>query len=331
MRRRVDGAPRLVLRARRRAQPPRRAARQGAGCVARRHGTHPAQRPGHAARRDDALRHLLDARRLRRPCSRSATPRSTGCSRSRATPTTSPARAGLRILIDAGDGWRLLAVPSAFEIGLSDCRWIYRLDGRTVTVAGARLGRRPGDAVAHRGRGRALPLPRLRPASSSASASSTTPAASRSTPRGKRFAFRPDPASLWGQRYPDAVYHLVTGTPGRDRGDRRRRAALCRRRAARRRLRRAADPRRPAGFGFAVVGSLTDPAAAERLAAKYAARRRRRRRCWRRPRRYWQRRHPRACGSTGGGPGVAALDTLLPVARAQRDDPPHRAARARAV
>ena len=29
----------------------------------------------------------------------------------------------------------------------------------------------------------------------------------------KRIAFRPDPASLWGQRYPDAVYHLVTGTP----------------------------------------------------------------------------------------------------------------------
>ena len=29
----------------------------------------------------------------------------------------------------------------------------------------------------------------------------------------RRIAFRPDPASLWGQRYPDAVYHLVTGAP----------------------------------------------------------------------------------------------------------------------
>ena len=52
----------------------------------------------------------------------------------------------------------------------------------------------------------------------------------------------------------------------RDRGDRRRRTALRRRPAARRRLRRAADPRRPTRFGFAVVGSMTDAAAAERLA-----------------------------------------------------------------
>ena len=29
----------------------------------------------------------------------------------------------------------------------------------------------------------------------------------------KRVAFRPDPDWLWGQRYPDAVYHLVTSTP----------------------------------------------------------------------------------------------------------------------
>ena len=29
---------------------------------------------------------------------------------------------GLRILVDTGEGWRLLTVPSAFEIGLSDCR-----------------------------------------------------------------------------------------------------------------------------------------------------------------------------------------------------------------
>ena len=33
---------------------------------------------------------------------------------------------GLRMLVDLGDGWRLLTVPSAFEMGLGDCRWIYR-------------------------------------------------------------------------------------------------------------------------------------------------------------------------------------------------------------
>ena len=30
----------------------------------------------------------------------------------------------------------------------------------------------------------------------------------------KRISFRPDPDWLWGQRYPNAVYHLVTSTPG---------------------------------------------------------------------------------------------------------------------
>ncbi|MGH6919843.1 MAG: cellobiose phosphorylase, partial [Geminicoccaceae bacterium] len=46
---------------------------------------------------------------------------------------------GLRILIDEG-GWRLLGVPSAFEIGLSDCRWVYRLGERTVMVRAIAAG-----------------------------------------------------------------------------------------------------------------------------------------------------------------------------------------------
>ena len=202
----------LVLRAGRRAQPPRRAARQGAD--AWRAATARILRTGQAC--------CSTRRRCARPAgctassprsSRSATPRSTSCSRSRAIPTTSPARAGLRILVDAGGGWRLLAVPSAFEMGLSDCRWIYRLDDRTVTVRAVAVGRRPGDAVA-RSPSRASPAASWSSATScSASASSTMPAASRSTPTRKRFAFRPDPDSLWGQRYPDAVYHLVTSTP----------------------------------------------------------------------------------------------------------------------
>ena len=41
---------------------------------------------------------------------------------------------GLRILVEIDGAWRLLAVPSAFEMGLSDCRWIYRLDDREVTI-----------------------------------------------------------------------------------------------------------------------------------------------------------------------------------------------------
>src|SRR4029453_1831768 len=50
---------------------------------------------------------------------------------------------GLRILIDEGDRWRLLAVPAAFEIGLSDCRWIFRLGGRSVIVHALASGDAP--------------------------------------------------------------------------------------------------------------------------------------------------------------------------------------------
>ncbi len=50
---------------------------------------------------------------------------------------------GLRILVDLGEGWRLLAIPSVFEIGLSDCRWIYSLDGRRITISAVASGDDP--------------------------------------------------------------------------------------------------------------------------------------------------------------------------------------------
>ena len=50
---------------------------------------------------------------------------------------------GLRILVDTGDGWRLLTVPSAFEMGLGDCRWIYHFDDRTVSVHAVASGDDP--------------------------------------------------------------------------------------------------------------------------------------------------------------------------------------------
>ena len=50
---------------------------------------------------------------------------------------------GLRLLVDTGRGWRLLTVPSAFEMGLSDCRWLYRLPDRTVSVRAVASGEDP--------------------------------------------------------------------------------------------------------------------------------------------------------------------------------------------
>ena len=47
------------------------------------------------------------------------------------------------MLMETKDGWRLLTVPSAFEMGLSDCRWVYRLGQRTVTVSATVCGDEP--------------------------------------------------------------------------------------------------------------------------------------------------------------------------------------------
>jgi cellobiose phosphorylase len=174
---------------------------------------------------------------------------------------------GLRILVDQGQGWRLLGVPSAFEIGLGDCRWIYRLGRRTVSVRAVAAG----DAAAMQWRitvegepCRLLAFGHLvlgERELDHAGLIEIDPAA-------KRFTCRPDPASLWGRTYPEAVDLIVTGTPdaveaiggdellhadGRSRGGA---YAVLRTRATNE-------------LTLAVVGSLTDPAAAERLAGEY--------------------------------------------------------------
>jgi 1,2-beta-oligoglucan phosphorylase len=215
---------------------------------------------------------------------------------------------GLRILIDAGYGWRLLGVPSAFEIGLCDCRWIYRLDERTVTVRALADGDGPaiqwrilveGEPCRFLVFGHLVLGERELDQASRIEIDAT----------GKRFACRPDPASLWGQKYPRAVYVMVTGTPeaieaiggdellyanGRSRG-----GAYV-----------ALRTRTTSEVAFAVVGSMTDSDEAGRLATKYegriddatmlvpAAR-------------YWQR-VTRGLRITGNDPGIAALDTMFP-------------------
>jgi 1,2-beta-oligoglucan phosphorylase len=175
---------------------------------------------------------------------------------------------GLRMLIEARNGWRLLTVPSAFEIGLGDCRWIYKLGSQTVTISVIVASDEPavqwraiiegepcrfvifGHLVlgehefAHAGR-MEIYKPR------------------------KKFTFRPEPDSAWARKYPEATYHLVTSTPdqfeviGADEllyvdGERRSGAFV------------AIRTFPTNGFAFAVVGSMTDPKQAEALSAKYS-------------------------------------------------------------
>ena len=215
---------------------------------------------------------------------------------------------GLRILVELGRGWRLLGVPSAFEIGLGDCRWIYRLGRRTVTVRAVAAG----DAAAAQWRiaVEGEPCRFLVFGHVVLGERELSHAGRIEIDRAaKRFACRPHPESLWGKTYPRAVNLIVNGTPdeieavggdellyadGRSRGG----------------SYVAMRTRATHGLSFAVVGSLTDPAAAQRLADSYAqgvdeksmlasaAR-------------YWTK-VTRGLRIRGKGSDVAALDALTP-------------------
>lgn len=177
---------------------------------------------------------------------------------------------GLRMLIDAGDGWQLLTVPSLFEMGLAACRWIYRLGGRAITVSAVVSGIDPAMQwrVAVEGAPcRLLVFGRLILGEQEFShAGQLEIDAAR-----KRFSFRPEPGGLWAEHYPQAVYHLVTSTPecieaiGSD--------ELLYDAAAKGMGAYAVLRTAPTNeLIFAVVGSLTDPAEADRLGMRYAGR-----------------------------------------------------------
>jgi 1,2-beta-oligoglucan phosphorylase len=215
---------------------------------------------------------------------------------------------GLRMLIDAGEGWRLLTVPSAFEMGLSDCRWIYLLGGRTVTVRAIASGEDPAMQWRVTVEGepcRFLVFGHFVLGERELDWDGLIEVDTQS----KRFSLRPGLDSIWGQRYPNAVYHLVTSTAEAveaiggdellyDDGQPRHGAYL------------ALRTRPVREFSFAVVGSMTDSGAAERLATKYQhgvedanlllpARR------------FWER-VTRKLRIRGGGDEGAALDTMFP-------------------
>ncbi|MCX5493867.1 cellobiose phosphorylase [Kaistia dalseonensis] len=215
---------------------------------------------------------------------------------------------GLRILVDAGDGWRLLTVPSIFEIGLSDCRWIYADDERTITIRAIAAG----DAAAMNWTvdvegepcrflviGHVVLGERELEQVGSIEIDEAT----------KRFSFRPGPDWLWGQRYPNAAYHLVTDTPdaieaiGDD-------ALLFEDGLSRRTGHIVIRSGWTTRLSFSVVGSMMDVEQGQRLAAHFAQRVD--------PatlldpaRRYWS--HvTRDLRLTGPGPDVEAHSLILP-------------------
>ena len=175
---------------------------------------------------------------------------------------------GLRILADLGAGWRLLTVPSIFEIGLSDCRWIYRTKDRRIIVHAVAAGDDPAmqwRVIVEGKPCRFLLFGQLVLGERELEHSGRVAIDGER----KRLTFRPDPDWLWGQRYPNASYHLVTSTP--DAIDALGGDELLYADAQSRIGGYAVLRTRPTNeFRFAVTGSLTDMAESERLASKYA-------------------------------------------------------------
>ncbi|HET8830692.1 MAG TPA: cellobiose phosphorylase, partial [Casimicrobiaceae bacterium] len=119
---------------------------------------------------------------------------------------------GLRVLAGTKGGWRSLTIPSAFEMGLSDCRWIYVLADRVISVRAIAAGDDPamqwritvvGAPCRFLVFGQLVLGEREFEHAGIVDCNTTK----------RRFTFRPDPDSLWGRCYSSAAYHLVTSTP----------------------------------------------------------------------------------------------------------------------
>ncbi|WP_395665289.1 cellobiose phosphorylase [Methylocella sp.] len=175
---------------------------------------------------------------------------------------------GLRMMALIDGRWRLLAVPTLFEMGLSDCRWIYVFAGGRIVVSAEAAGEDP--AMIFRVEAEGAPL-RFLVFGQLALGEREYEHAGRieADAEARRFTLRPDPDFLWGAAYPQAACHIVSATPGEIEAiggeellhD---------------------DPhvfggghvalrtRATNGFSFAVTGSMRSAREAERLADKYA-------------------------------------------------------------
>lgn len=176
---------------------------------------------------------------------------------------------GLRILAEIDGGWQLLGVPSLFEMGLSDCRWVYRLGSRTITVHAVAAG----DAPAMQWRISVAGEPcRFLVAGHLVLGEREFEQSGRVTIEAEknRIAFAPGADWLWGRAYPEARMHLVTSTPealaalGGD--------ALLYGDGASHGAGVATLLSHPTtDLVFAVTGSMSSAAEAEKLADRYAA------------------------------------------------------------
>ena len=176
---------------------------------------------------------------------------------------------GLRILIDEGKGWRLLTIPSSFEIDLNQCKWIYRLEERSISITATVSG--DESAAQWNIDVTGAPCRFLITGHLALGEHEFGQAGRLDIDRDlKQFSFRPDPTDRWGLAFPNAIYHLVTSSP--DAIDTIGSDELLHAREHERVGVLAVIRTHPThSFSFAVVGSMTDPERAAQLARKYTA------------------------------------------------------------
>ena len=175
---------------------------------------------------------------------------------------------GLRILVEIGGEWKLLSVPTIFDIGLSDCRWVYYLDDRKITISAVVASDCPAIQWRIRVEGvscRFLIYGHLVLGEHEFAQAGNIEI----NLELNRFSLRPESDSMWGKQYPNAVYHMVVATPehvadlGGDEllyhDGRRRSGAYVVMKTS------LTDE-----FVFSVVGSMTDESKASELAQKYS-------------------------------------------------------------
>ena len=119
---------------------------------------------------------------------------------------------GLRILADVGQGWQLLTIPSSFEMGLNDCRWIYKTGDTTITISAIVSGEFPVAQWRITVAGKACSFLIFSHLTLGSREYDSAGRFERDEDT-KRLSFFPDPEDIWGKHYPDAIYHLVTSTP----------------------------------------------------------------------------------------------------------------------
>lgn len=118
---------------------------------------------------------------------------------------------GLRILVDLGDGWRLLGVPSVFEMGLSDCKWIYRFEDAEISIRA--IVSADDTAIQWSIETSGPPLRFLVCGQLVMGEHEFRhPARVEFDLDEKRVTLRPDLDGLWGRHYPQTVLHFITST-----------------------------------------------------------------------------------------------------------------------